>query len=147
MGSFSHSPEGRLVLVMRLLAEPVRLRILLAIGSREVCLCHILAAVPFPKRYVQRQLVQVKEAGFVASRRKGVKTFYRMAYPGLLEMIAAVARLTGTDGWVSAVSSTGSIPGCPCPVCHNQLACPRDSKKDLGACWVENFPENLVNEK
>ena len=79
------------------------------------------------------------------SRRKGVKTFYRMAYPGLLEMIAAIARLTGADGWVSAVSSTGFDSRLPLPDVSQPADCPRNSAKDLGACRLENFPENLDN--
>jgi len=142
MGALSHLPEARLILVMRLFGDPVRLRIILGVGSREVCLCHILARVRFPKRYVQRQLMQMKEAGFICGRRRGIKTFYRLADPSLLEMIATTARLTDSAGWFAEASSMDPIPDCPCPECNPLLACPRDSKKDEGACRLED-PQHM----
>jgi DNA-binding transcriptional ArsR family regulator len=143
MFTAAHHPEDRLLLVMRLLSDPIRLQILLSIGTREVCLCHILSAVRFPRYKVQEHLLQMKRSEFLIAIRKGPKTNYRLANPEILGLISSAAQFSNSVEWFVANTSVDPLPNCQCPACNGLPTCPRNDKQRRVICWQEQpFEQN-----
>jgi ArsR family transcriptional regulator len=63
-------------------ADPVRLRLLnLLVGRRELCVCHLHAALDLLQPTVSRHLAYLRKAGVVLSRKDGLWVYYRLADP------------------------------------------------------------------
>ena len=60
-----------LAVFLRAISQPVRLEILLAIGTGEACVCHLEAVIGQRQAYISQQLMALREAGIVKSRRDG----------------------------------------------------------------------------
>jgi ArsR family transcriptional regulator len=74
-----------------LLAQPSRLKILLLIGDREICVCNLMATLGYRQAYISQQLMGLREAGFVKTRRQGRSIYYSMTDPGLLKVIESAS--------------------------------------------------------
>lgn len=60
------------------MADPTRLRIIAALGGRELCGGDIAAAVGLSRSATSHQLRTLREAGLVRSRREGKQVFYAL---------------------------------------------------------------------
>lgn len=60
------------------LSEETRLRILKLLEHRELCVCHIVAALDMVQPKVSFHLNVLKEAGFLKDRKAGRWTYYRL---------------------------------------------------------------------
>ena len=77
---------ARLATLLRVLAEPGRLRLLSLIRaqpSREACVCHLTQALGLSQPTVSHHLRVLFEAGLVDRERRGNWVYYR-AVPGAL---------------------------------------------------------------
>jgi DNA-binding transcriptional ArsR family regulator len=92
------------------LAHPTRLQILDLLRSGEICVCHIEAALNKRQAYVSQQLMTLREAGLVDSRRDGLKVYYRIVNLSIIELLNLMLGTTHTVG-------IPCIEGCPCPNC------------------------------
>jgi ArsR family transcriptional regulator len=71
------------VSVMKALADPMRIKIVKALETREMCVCEVQAALGVPQSTVSKHLKMLEEAGLVASRREGLWiNYYLPAEPG-----------------------------------------------------------------
>lgn len=76
---------GRMADVLGLLANPTRLRVLLAlrpsrsVGSCELCVCDLAVIAGASKSMTSHQLRLLRTAGLVVPRRDGKLTYYRLA--------------------------------------------------------------------
>ena len=62
------------------LGDPVRLRLFaLLAGGRELCVCHLTAALALPQSTVSRHLGVLRYAGLVDTRREGKWIYYRVS--------------------------------------------------------------------
>jgi ArsR family transcriptional regulator len=93
------------------------LEILLAIGEGEACVCHLEARLGYRQAYISQQLMALREAGLLSTRRDGKYIFYRLEKPEVMEMVELAARLAGLD--MSAVAARASLSrsSCNCPNC------------------------------
>ncbi len=105
--------------LMRLLGQPVRLQILLAIGDGEACVCHLEAALGERQAYISQQLMALREAGLVTTHRIGRNIFYRLKDHDLLNLIELAAKFSGINSM--KIASISPIEGCPCPHCTNDF--------------------------
>ena len=96
--------------IFKSLAHPARLQILDLLRSGEVCVCHIEAALNKRQAYVSQQLMALREAGLVDSRRDGLKVYYRIVNLSILELLNLMLGVKHTVG-------IPCIEGCPCPHC------------------------------
>ena len=71
---------------LRAISQPVKLEILLAIGTGEACVCHLEAAIGQRQAYISQQLMALREAGIVESRREGRNIFYRIKNLKILDV-------------------------------------------------------------
>ena len=60
-------------------SDPVRLRLLNLLSDREVCVCHLHAALALPQPTVSRHLASLRKAGIVVGRKEGLWVHYRLA--------------------------------------------------------------------
>jgi ArsR family transcriptional regulator len=96
--------------VFKALAHPTRLQILDLLRGGEMCVCHIEAALNKRQAYISQQLMALREAGLVESRREGLQVYYWIADPQIDQL------LTLMRGAPAAHAHT-VIEGCPCPTC------------------------------
>ena len=96
--------------MLKAIAHPVRLEIIDMLRQGEICVCHIEAALDRCQAYVSQQLMVLREAGLVVSRKDGLRVFYRLATPEITELLTALCGTADSDGHKI-------IAGCPCPGC------------------------------
>lgn len=97
-----------LAATLKLMAHPVRLQILDMLRGGEICVCHIEAALGKRQAYISQQLMILREAGAVQSRKDGLQVYYQLADPAIADL---VARLCPTPPPILVLAS------CPCPSC------------------------------
>lgn len=101
--------------LFRSLGQPARLRILLALGQGEACVCHLEALLGLRQAYISQQLMTLRDAGLVTARREGKFVFYRLENPELLDLIVEAARVAGAA--YPVINPAGSKEPCACPKC------------------------------
>jgi ArsR family transcriptional regulator len=106
--------------LLQTISPAPRLEILLGIGSGEACVCHLEARLGYRQAYISQQLMALREAGLLSTRRDGKYIFYRLEKPEIMEMVELAARLAGLE--ISAVAAKASISRtpCECPNCSPQ---------------------------
>lgn len=101
------------------LGNPFRLALLYAIGSGEVCVCHLEEVLDKRQPYISQHLSALRDQDLLLTRREGRYIFYRLADPGVFELIRRMGKLAGLSrGDLPAAQTPESRPGCPCPSCE-----------------------------
>jgi ArsR family transcriptional regulator len=95
--------------VFSLLAQPSRLQILQLIGDREICVCHLKAALGYRQAYISQQLMGLRQAGYVKTRRQGRSIYYSLVDPNLTKIINLTANELGISLQLPAAND---VPGC-----------------------------------
>lgn len=78
--------------VFKALGDPVRLRLLSMIASRnggEVCVCDLTPAFDLSQPTISHHLKLLREAGLIAAERRGTWVYYRLL-PEATDRLAAV---------------------------------------------------------
>jgi DNA-binding transcriptional ArsR family regulator len=107
--------------LFRNLGKPSHLKILLAIGSGEACVCHLEAATGWRQAYISQQLMVLRSEGLVVSRREGRNIYYRLNNTDILDLIYKAGGINGAldvetaQGWLSE-----PLPNCTCPHCTSR---------------------------
>jgi ArsR family transcriptional regulator len=89
--------------VIRLLADPLRARIVELLADGPACVCHLVADTGHKQPTVSHHLRALREAGLVVTEPRGRFTFYRLLPEPLR---AAGAQLTGLAQRASASAQT-----------------------------------------
>ena len=79
----------------RVLAEPMRLRLLHALGDGEISVSGLVEATGAGQANVSKHLGILLDSGLVARRKEGLNVFYRVADPSVFEMCEAVCSSLG----------------------------------------------------
>ncbi len=88
----SESAAAGLAQVFRALADPVRLRLVSLIGAHQdgqACVCELTAAFDLTQPTISHHLKVLREAGIIASERRGTWVYYWLV-PAALERMAAL---------------------------------------------------------
>lgn len=92
--------------VLRAAADPTRLRILLALDRRPLCVCELVSLVDVGQPAVSRHLGILQDAGLVDSHRDGWWVEYRLVEPEdsplALRLLAGLREATAADPDVAA---------------------------------------------
>src|SRR4030042_5765138 len=64
--------------IMKLLSDNARLRILMLLTSRELCVCQVMGVLGISQPLVSRNLKLLGDAGFLEERKEGKLVFYSM---------------------------------------------------------------------
>ncbi len=75
--------------LMKLLSDPTRVRILMVISQKELCVCQIMGVLGISQPLVSRNLGLIRRAGFLDERKDGKLVFYSVSaeLPGLHERL------------------------------------------------------------
>jgi DNA-binding transcriptional ArsR family regulator len=99
--------------LFKALAHPVRLQILDILRRGEECVCHIEAVLEKRQAYISQQLMTLRDAGLVDSRKDGLNVFYYLVDPASLLPMLDVA-LGPLEG-----AGRHQPKACPCPHCQS----------------------------
>ena len=64
--------------ILGLFADPSRLRILLLLDKKELCVCQLMGVLDMSQPLVSRNLSLLSRAGLLDARREGKMMFYRL---------------------------------------------------------------------
>jgi ArsR family transcriptional regulator len=64
---------------LKALADPTRVRILGLLQAGEVCVCHLYETLGITQTKASRHLAYLREAGLVATSKRGQWVYYRLA--------------------------------------------------------------------
>jgi ArsR family transcriptional regulator len=106
----------RLAAVLRVLAEPARLRILSLIQAQpaqEACVCHLTDTLGLAQPTVSHHLRVLYEGGLVDRERRGNWVYYR-AVPGALDGLRQALGGEGADP-LAVVRNSSCSGACSCP--------------------------------
>jgi DNA-binding transcriptional ArsR family regulator len=76
----------RLALTYKILSDPTRLKIIMALRGGEMCVCDIAAYLGLSESAVSHQLRRLRELALVDSRREGQILYYRLDDNHVLEL-------------------------------------------------------------
>ena len=89
-------PDG-----LRVLAEPLRWRIVELLGAEELCVCHLVEMIGASQSLISHHLRVLRDAGLVETERFRYWTYYRLC-PAALDQLAGrlgnLARTAATPG-------------------------------------------------
>ena len=74
-----------------LLADPLRLRIVEALASEQLCTCHLIDVTGARQSTISNQLRVLREAGVVTREAEGRYTWYRLAPGGFADALRALS--------------------------------------------------------
>jgi ArsR family transcriptional regulator len=94
--------------------NPVRVQILLAIGTGEACVCHLEALLGLRQAYISQHLMALRQKEIITARRDGKYIFYRLIEPGVLDIIRTAGRLAGIAEDALVIQDHSN---CECPKC------------------------------
>lgn len=76
--------------IAKVLANPVRLRILDQIGTGEVSYGALLSGLGISKTNLSQHLAILRKGGLLTVRREGVHVHYRLTYPEIKKLCSAM---------------------------------------------------------
>jgi len=91
-------------LLLRALADPIRLQVIEALGSGERCVCDLTTDLGLAQSKLSFHLKVLKETGLLADRQSGRWVYYRLQ-PEALERLRA---------WLAALAASCTAPAEPC---------------------------------
>jgi len=77
----------RLALTFKIMGDPTRLSIILALRGGEMCVCDIAAFIGISESAVSHQLRRLRELSLVRNRRDGQVLYYRLADTHVLDLL------------------------------------------------------------
>ncbi len=109
--------------LFRVLGQPTRLRILLAIGEGEACVCHLEAVLGQRQAYISQHLMALRNAKILATRRDGRFIFYRLRDPKLLDLVDKTAQFVGVAEAIQQYDPhINESLACVCPKCDTETS-------------------------
>lgn len=99
---------------LKVMGHPVRLHILDMLRRGETCVCHIEQALDKRQAYISQQLMTLRDAGLVDSRKDGLQVYYRLVDEQVYDLLDLLAGPLKSDG-------LDVLEGCNCPSCSTVL--------------------------
>ncbi len=113
----SESQIQKVSLILKEISSPARIRILLAIGTNEACVCHLEATLGMRQAYLSQHLMALRQAGILVTNRDGRFINYRLANIQVLDVIKAASDSINIDIENEIEISAKEV--CPCPKCQH----------------------------
>lgn len=100
--------------VFKALGDPVRLRLLSMIASHnrggEVCVCHLTPAFDVSQPTISHHLKLLREAGLIASERRGTWVYYRLLPEATDRLASILTRIPADETARKAGADRGTDP-------------------------------------
>ena len=95
--------------IFKAMAQPTRLRIIKLLQDGEHCVCEIFPAIGPDQSNTSRHLQMMLKSGILTRRKDGLKIFYALRHPEVLEMVRLVERIVlhEAERTVRVVKRTG----------------------------------------
>jgi DNA-binding transcriptional ArsR family regulator len=117
----NRTAEGKIGRLLRILGQPARLRILLAIGDGEACVCHLEAVLGLRQALISQHLMALRRGRILKTRRDGRYIYYRLRDPALLELVQLSGKVAGVGESVARLAPPRDrVADCECPSCTAQ---------------------------
>ena len=106
-------PEEKLSRIFRAISTPTRLQIVTAIGNGDL-----------RQAYISQQLMELRDADLLETRREGRYIYYRLAEPRFLEALLEISNLVGIpvenlgSSFNMDTQNRDPVPDCCCPKCE-----------------------------
>jgi ArsR family transcriptional regulator len=97
-------PVDQARLLLKALADPVRLQVIEALGGGERCVCELTGELALAQSKLSFHLKVLKEAGLLVDRQEGRWVYYKLQ-PEALE---------GLRGWLADLAAGCTTPASPC---------------------------------
>lgn len=124
------------VKAMKLLSDPARLRILMILTKRELCVCQIMGVLGISQPLVSRNLNLLNGAGLLDERKEGKLVFYSLKEeisPIYGSVIAVLRKALKSDSILKGDLMT--LGDC------------REFQKKTGRCDMKTFSEFMKKKK
>lgn len=108
-------PHEKIGDLLASIGNPVRVQILLAIGTGEACVCHLEALLELRQAYISQQLMLLRKKKIIKSRREGKYIYYRLVNPDVLEVLRAAGEIVGVPKDAFVIQDHSN---CECPKCN-----------------------------
>lgn len=82
MNTLEYSAE-----VLKAIAQPTRLKIIQLLQDGEHCVCEIFPAIGHEQSNTSRHLQTMLKSGILNQRKDGLKIYYSLRHPEVLEMV------------------------------------------------------------
>src|SRR5512135_3895059 len=79
--------------ILKAMAQPTRLKIIEFLRDGERCVCEIFPAIGEEQSNTSRHLNLMQAAGVLSRRKEGLKIFYAIKHPEVLEIVDLAARI------------------------------------------------------
>lgn len=114
-------PEKQVADLLKVLGSPFRIRLLLAIGYGEACVCHLETLLKKRQSYISQHLMVLRDAGILETRRDGKYIFYSIADQTIFNLVETAATMQGiTNENLPKAAQPGIYDNCPCPNCESE---------------------------
>jgi DNA-binding transcriptional ArsR family regulator len=107
-------PHEKISDLLTTISNPVRVQILLAIGTGEACVCHLESLLKLRQAYISQQLMLLRKKKIIASRREGKYIYYRLVEPKVLDIVRITSQMTGISEEALVIQDHSN---CECPKC------------------------------
>lgn len=109
--------EEPIAALFRTLGQPARIQILLLLAREEACVCHLEAYLGMRQAAISQHLMLLRDAGLVTANREGRNIYYRLARPGMIDLLLQAAAVSGLDAG-GLQPPAEPLSRCPCPHCN-----------------------------
>jgi ArsR family transcriptional regulator, arsenate/arsenite/antimonite-responsive transcriptional repressor len=97
-------PAERARLLLKALADPIRLQVIEALSGGERCVCELTSELGLAQSKLSFHLKVLRDAGLVADRHSGRWVYYQLQ-PEALERLRS---------WLARLAASCTIPAPPC---------------------------------
>ncbi len=112
MDAYQQSAE-----LLKAIAHPERLRLLVALREGEECVCHLTALLGQRQPYVSQQLAYLREIGLISDHKDGARVYYRIQDPRVFQLLDIVGEMIGVKQGLYEEQVRRPLADCPCPHC------------------------------
>jgi len=110
-------PHEKISDLLGSIGNPVRVQILLAIGTGEACVCHLESLLELRQAYISQQLMTLRKKKIITSRREGKYIYYRLVNPEVLEVLRVAGELMNIPKELLVIQDHSM---CECPRCSTE---------------------------
>ncbi len=98
-------PAERARLLLKALADPIRLEIIEALGEGERCVCDLTSELGLAQSRLSFHLRVMREGGLLADRQQGRWIYRRLRSEAIEDL----------RGWLASLTLGCGVPAPPCP--------------------------------
>lgn len=92
MNTLEYSAE-----ILKAIAQPTRLKIIELLRDGEHCVCEIFPAIGHEQSNTSRHLQMMLKSGILKQRKNGLKIYYSLRHPEVLEMVRLAEQIAAHE--------------------------------------------------